>query len=142
MPFASLAKSDLFVRLAAGHAAQVSVVTPNRRLAQELGREFDEGRIAAGLAVWESADIVPFGALVERLYEDALHSERAAGLALLLTPAQERHLWEQAIEESEFKVLAKATYRTRAGLKAQAVSDDWLQQHRQLDSSEGLWGKP
>ncbi|HVC12400.1 MAG TPA: PD-(D/E)XK nuclease family protein [Burkholderiales bacterium] len=135
MPFASLAKSDLFVRLAAGHAAQVSVVTPNRRLAQELGREFDEGRIAAGLAVWESADIVPFGALVERLYEDALHSERAAGLALLLTPAQERHLWEQAIEESEWGGALLG-----AAQAAAQAADAWrLAQAWRIDGALGSW---
>ncbi|HVB48852.1 MAG TPA: hypothetical protein VNF69_10725 [Burkholderiales bacterium] len=135
MSFALLAKSDLFDRLAAGYAAQVTVVTPNRRLAQELGREFDEGRIAAGPAVWESADILPFGALVERLYEDALHSERAAGLALLLTPAQERHLWEQAIEQSEWGGALLG-----AAQAAAQAADAWrLAQAWRIDGALGSW---
>ncbi|OGA08281.1 MAG: hypothetical protein A3D95_08160 [Betaproteobacteria bacterium RIFCSPHIGHO2_12_FULL_69_13] len=101
MPLAPIDKADLLSRLAEGHAAGVTVVTPNRRLAAELAREFDERQIASGLAVWEDADILPFGAFVARLYEDALYSERAGELPMLLTPAQERHLWEETIAASE-----------------------------------------
>jgi hypothetical protein len=85
MPLAPVAKQELLQRLAAGHAARISVVTPNRRLAQELAREFDAGQAAKGLKVWETADILPFGAFVERLYEDALYSNLAASLPLLLS---------------------------------------------------------
>ncbi len=97
---AAIAKTDLFERLAAGHAAGITIVTPNRRLAQALAGEFDAGRIAVGKAVWETADVLPFHALVERLYEDALVSELA--LPLLLTAAQEQALWESAIRESRW----------------------------------------
>jgi ATP-dependent helicase/nuclease subunit B len=100
MPLAPVSKSELFARLAEGHAARITVVTPNRRLAQELAREFDAGRIAAGKSVWETADILPLSAFVERLYEDALYSDLAAELPLLLTPAQEQAMWEAQIRAS------------------------------------------
>src|SRR3989304_5314873 len=61
MPLAPIDKADLLSRLAEGHAAGVTVVTPNRRPA----------------------------------------SERAGELPMLLTPAQERHLWEETIAASE-----------------------------------------
>ena len=70
-----LSKVDLFARLAEGHAARVTVVTPNKRLSQALMAEFDEVQIAKGLTVWEAPDILPFGAFVERLWEDALYSD-------------------------------------------------------------------
>ena len=95
-----VSKQELFERLAAGLAAQIAVVTPNRRLAQALAREFDPAQADKGLAVWESADILPFSAFVERLYEDALTSELAPELPLLLSEAQEIELWEQAIRAS------------------------------------------
>ncbi len=98
----SLPKSELLARLAAGHAAKVTVVTPNRRLAQELAREFDQGRSAAGVPVWETADILPLGAFLGRLYEDALYSDITARLPLLLTEAQEQELWQAAIRSSEW----------------------------------------
>ena len=100
MPLAPVSKSDLLARLAEGHAARVTVVTPNARLSRELSREFDQGQIDKGLKVWETADVLPLGSLVERLYEDALYSDLAAGLPLLLTPAQEQAMWEAQIRGS------------------------------------------
>jgi probable DNA repair protein len=90
-------KAELLARLAAGHEARITVVTPNRRLAQFLREEFDASRIAAGLNAWESADILPLGALVERMWEEALFSELAAEMPVLLSPAQEGALWHQAV---------------------------------------------
>jgi probable DNA repair protein len=102
MPLAPVLKADLAARLAEGNAARVTVVTPNVRLARELSREFDQGQIDKGLAVWETADILFFGAFLERLYEDALYSDIAARLPLLLTGAQEQELWEAAIRASQW----------------------------------------
>ena len=95
-----LSKADLFARLAEGHAAAVTVVTPNKRLAQALMAQFDDFQIAKDLKVWEAPDILPFGAFVERLWEDALYSELGEKLPLLLTPAQEQHLWEQIVKDA------------------------------------------
>src|SRR5438128_5666608 len=91
---------ELFQRLAEGHAARITVVTPNRRLAQALTAEFDAFQIGKGLAVWEAPDILPFGAFVERLWEDALYSELGDKLPLLLTPQQELLLWQEVIASS------------------------------------------
>jgi probable DNA repair protein len=95
-----LSRDELFDRLASGRAAGTTVVTPNRRLAQTLAAEFDHRQHAAGRAVWETADVLPYGAFVERLYEDALHSERAGGVPLLLGPDQEQCLWEDVVRRS------------------------------------------
>jgi len=100
--FPALGKPELLGCLAAGQSAGVTVVTPNLRLARELTREVDQHQIAAGRSVWETADILPFAAFIERLYEDALYSELAAALPLLLRPAQEQFLWEAAIRASRW----------------------------------------
>ena len=102
MAAAAITKTDLCARLAGGHAARITVVTPNARLSRELGREFDEIQAAKDLRVWETADILPLAAFVERLYEDALYSDLAAGLPLLLTPAQELAMWEAQIRASKW----------------------------------------
>src|ERR1700694_3342955 len=99
--FPALPKEQLFEHLARGHAARVTVVTPNRRLAVALARDFDSRQIARGLSRWEAADILHFPALAERLYEDALYSELATKLPILLSPAQEKALWEEIIGASE-----------------------------------------
>lgn len=108
-----LSKADLFARLAEGHAAGVTVVTPNKRLSQALMADFDAFQIARDLKVWEAPDILPFGAFVERLWEDALYSDLGEKLPLLLTPAQEQHLWEQVLKDSSFLLNEGAARQAR-----------------------------
>jgi ATP-dependent helicase/nuclease subunit B len=114
---AALSKSDLLARLEQGHVAEITIVTPNRRLAQDLQREFDAHQIARGLSVWEAPDILPFGAFVERLWEDALYSPigemSGESFPLLLTPAQEQHLWEGILEKSGLLILPQAAAQCR-----------------------------
>src|SRR5678815_224630 len=95
--FPILEKSELFERLAQGRFAAITVVTPNKRLSQALMLEFDAFQIGKALSVWEAPDILPFGAFVQRLYEDGLTADLPAGLPILLTPAQEEELWKQVV---------------------------------------------
>ncbi len=88
---------DLVRALSAG----ATVVTPNRRLALHLKREYDLAQVQAGKAAWATADILPLSAYVERAYGDALYSGDSAGLPILLTPFQEQALWESVIRDSE-----------------------------------------
>ncbi len=103
MPGDAITKQDLFDRLAEGHAAGITVVTPNRRLAQILRAEFDSFQKSKALAVWEEADILPLEAFVQRGYEDALYGDGGHALPLLLSDAQARELWVEAIEGSGWK---------------------------------------
>ena len=109
--------SRLFERLAEGHAAGITVVTPNARLARALTRGFDDFQIARGLASWEAADILPFGAFVERLWEDALYGPvgeaSGEGFPLLLTAAQEQHVWEAILAESGLLAVTQAATQCR-----------------------------
>ena len=98
---ATLSKSRLFEHLAEGLAVGATVLTPNQRSAQALVREFDAAQAAQGRSAWESADILPYFAFVERCYQDALYSGLASDLPVLLTPAQEQALWEDAIRTSK-----------------------------------------
>ena len=110
--FPRATKAEVFVRLAEGLQAGVTVVTPNRRLALALKREFDDAQAGRGLAVWESADVLPFDAFVARAHQDALYSDSVTAVPLLLTPAQEQQLWEEAIDASEWGGVLLATART------------------------------
>ena len=122
--FPRFTKADVFARLAEGLQAGVTVVTPNRRLAQELTREFDADRLASGLLAWEAADILPFGSFVERLWESVVYSEHGADTPLLLSPPQEQALWEEIIGASPWgaqlltPARASAQCRERACLSA------------------------
>ena len=90
-------RQDLAQQIEAGCA----VVTPNRRLAARLTHEYDARQAAAGKSAWPTADILPFTAFVERAYRDALYARDAAGLPVLLAPAQEQALWESVVRESD-----------------------------------------
>jgi probable DNA repair protein len=113
MPDESLAisRNDLFARLAEGHAAGISVVTPNRRLARTLRAEFDVFQTNKGLSVWEDADMLPLDSFVERLYEDSLYADPQGGQPQLLSAAQEQALWESVLEKSELIAIAKTAER-------------------------------
>ena len=96
----AISRAELFSLLAQGHGARTTVLTPNRRLAQALQRDFDRSRQDSGIAAWETADVLPFGAFVQRFWEDALYSELHPSVPLLLTPAQEQALWDESIRAS------------------------------------------
>ena len=113
--FPNLSKKELFTRLAEGHAAGITVVTPNRRLAQVLKSEFDSSQADKHLSVWEDADILPFETFVIRCYEDALYAEGGGGLPMLLSPVQSRALWEDAIRSSRWNGALLDVPRTAAG---------------------------
>src|SRR5258706_6498657 len=91
-------RDDLAQRIEAGCA----VVTPNRRLAAHLKREYDTRQAAFGTAVWLTADILPLSAFVERAYHDALYSDRGGKLPTLLADSQARELWEETIRASRW----------------------------------------
>jgi probable DNA repair protein len=90
-------RQDLAQRIETGCV----VVTPNRRLAAHLKREYDARQAAAGKRAWPTADILAFPDFVERAYLDALYSGAATALPVLLTPAQEQSLWESVVRESD-----------------------------------------
>ena len=124
MPAAALTKPELFARIAEGHAAGVTVVTPNLRLAQELGRAFDRYQLARGLALWDAPDILSFTAFVSRAYEDLLYSDLADHLPVVLAPAEEQAVWEDIVGRSEESARLLALPQAAA-----AARDAWKTAH-------------
>jgi ATP-dependent helicase/nuclease subunit B len=110
--FPNLRKSELLERLAQD-AAGVTVVTPNKRLSQALMPEFDALQTGKGLSVWDAPDILPFGAFVQRLYEDGLTADLPAGLPMLLTPTQEEEVWKQTVAGSGLLAVEGAAAKCR-----------------------------
>jgi ATP-dependent helicase/nuclease subunit B len=95
--FPQVPLTEIFANRGAGVEAGCTVVTPNRRLAIALKREFGAFQAGRGFSAWESADILPISAFIERLYEEVLYSVNGAELPILLTSAQEQVLWEEAV---------------------------------------------
>lgn len=99
--FSTILLTDVFKRLAAEQGVGTTVITPSRRLAIALNNEFGDYQAAHKVAVWESADIIPFSVFIERLYQDALYYAPEAELPILLTAAQTRALWVSVINDSD-----------------------------------------
>lgn len=95
--FPEISFNEVFKRIKAG----ATVVTPNRRLASALKDKFNIHQIDQKVAAWQSADVLPFTALIERIYLDAQYAGQSADLPVLLTVIQERALWESIIQSSD-----------------------------------------
>lgn len=105
-------QDDLAQRIAAG----CLLVTPNRRLADHLKREFDHAQSASGRRVWPSADCLSLAAFFERTYDGLT---RTAAGAVLLSPQQEAVLWERAVTSStQGKALLHPEAAARAAREA------------------------
>ncbi|MGE5162026.1 MAG: PD-(D/E)XK nuclease family protein, partial [Betaproteobacteria bacterium] len=120
-----MSRAALFERLARPGSSAV-VVTPNRRLARILGREFDAWQVARGCRVWETPRVLPFGAFVGGLLDGAQHDPALTGVRAPLAPAQEQALWEAVVDASD------APLASPAGA-AQLAAEAWsLAQHWQI----------
>src|SRR5450759_3585251 len=106
--------ADLLARLEAG----ATLVTPNRRLAQHLKREFDGAQQSKGLAVWPTPDVLPLSTFIERCFDAALHCADGQPLPVLLTPAQEAVIWEQLIRRSDLSTGLLSLTQTAAQCRA------------------------
>ena len=100
-----LARQALFGLLAqpTDGAAGVSVLTPNRRLAQALQTDIDHWQSARGLQAWEAADILPPEAWLTRWHAQFTQQASLSDLPMppgVLRPEQEQWLWEQVIADS------------------------------------------
>ncbi len=136
-PFATIAREALFERLILGHAGALTVLTPNRRLAAALARDFDDSRAAAGLAAWESADVLPWASFVERLWDDVLHLPDSGELPVLLAPEEEDALWEAIVADSrQAKGLYSPASAARLCREAWQLAHAWRLRADGVDANE------
>ncbi len=103
-----------------------TVITPNRRLAAALAREYNLAQQHAGRRVWATPDILPFSTFVERTYRAlVLHDERASP-SQLIDPSQSQLLWEQVIRKSDAsQLLLFVPAAARQALSAWQLAHAW-----------------
>ncbi len=78
--------------------AGAMVVTPNRRLARFIHREFDLVQRQRGSAAWPTPSILPYPQWLERLWDDAVAAESVRDAPLLLTPPQSALQWRHIVD--------------------------------------------
>ncbi len=82
----------------------VTVLTPNRRLARALRLEVAERRQAAGMAAWETPEVLTLGAWLRRAWSAPTAEPRPA----LLAPTQAAALWERVVAADDAGLLLPA----------------------------------
>lgn len=105
-------------------AQGASVVTPNRRLARALKREFDQAQVDAGKAVWTSADVLPWDAFLIRCLQEAGCEGQ------VLSPLQDLVLWREVIAQSALGALLLSDAAARSAQQAWALLHDYRLGHR------------
>lgn len=123
--FHFLSQENLFKRLSAGVTA-ATVVTPNRRLAQALVNGFNQHQLEQQRVVWQTPDILPFAAFLERIHLNTLYSAPDTDLPLLLNAMQAQMLWVKVIQSDETGgLLLNITQAARLALEAWQLLHDW-----------------
>lgn len=120
-------------------APGVTIITVNKRLARALHREHALRARAAGQTVWETPDILPWRAWLQRGWEALLHGAalgRAGLPGMLLDPLQERVLWTDIVRGSPgTEGLLRADAAARLAIQAHALRAAWTAQHVAIDSA-------
>src|SRR5512139_423231 len=102
-----------------------------------IAREADDSRAAAGLAAWESADVLPWASFVERLWDDVLHLPDSAELPVLLAPEEEDALWEAIVADSrQAKGLYSPASAARLCREAWQLAHAWRLRADGVDANE------
>lgn len=80
-----------------------TLITVNRRLARYCQARYADARAKNGETAWETPDILPYGAWLERFWERRLQSASPEKIdhRILLSPEQERLAWEAVIGGSD-----------------------------------------
>jgi ATP-dependent helicase/nuclease subunit B len=100
------------------------LLTVNNRLAAELHRQYDRREAAAGRQVWPTPRILPWRAWLQSQYQvllDGGHCE-----ADLLTPLQERTLWQEVIaSDTQHNPLLQVSAAARSAQEAYERLLEW-----------------
>ncbi|MDQ2964122.1 MAG: PD-(D/E)XK nuclease family protein [Pseudomonadota bacterium] len=86
-------------------AEGAAIVTPNRRLARFLHREFDVAQRSAGRTAWPTPTILPYPSWLASLWDEAILADAVTDAALLLTPAQAAILWRRIVDTDGVSLL-------------------------------------
>lgn len=122
-------------------APGVTVVTVNKRLARALQREHALRERAAGHMVWETPDILPWRAWLQRSWEALLNGGALSGgdadlPGILLDPLQERVLWSDIVRSSPAgEKLLRPEAAARLAIEAHALRAAWIPPDARIDAS-------
>lgn len=119
---------DILAKLNQG----ITVITGNQRLAHVLHQHFDQVAVAGDAKTWLTPDILPWNGWLQRLWEEALVSGAFSESGRLLTPYQERAIWQEMIaSDLSFQPMSGTTFQVQ---KAWQLLQEWC-----LPQSESIF---
>lgn len=112
--------TELLQRLAQGH----TLITPTSRLARYLQYRFAAIQIGQGKKVWETPDIIPWNAWVQRSWEE-LAMEQNLELVLLSTQ-QQLLVWQDIVSKSAYaNQLLQPANTAKQAVQAWQLCQQW-----------------
>ncbi len=102
-----------------------TVLTPNRRLAASLRKQYDRLQQQANQQSWQNPDILPLTSWLERCWEEIQVGGKAEPLTLL-TPLQEQFIWEYIVRTSKAsELLLHVGATAKMAQQAWQLSKQW-----------------
>jgi ATP-dependent helicase/nuclease subunit B len=81
-----------------------TVVTPNRRLARSLHRDFDFVQQRRSAKAWPTPTLLPYPQWLRSLWDEVLGADPASATPIPLTPAQSALHWRQIVDADSDRV--------------------------------------
>ena len=126
VPTDAIAHVELVARLVQAPPGDLTVVTPNHRLAQSLARTVGQAHRDAGRDSWPAPDILAWDPWLARLHEDAAFDDKGAAVPSLLAAEHERLGWEAAVARDPGRpLLVGSAVLAREAQGAWRLAHDW-----------------
>ncbi|HET8547702.1 MAG TPA: PD-(D/E)XK nuclease family protein [Bryobacteraceae bacterium] len=128
-----LTVDEAFDTLARG----ATLVTRSRRLSRHLRFSYDLRQQSRGIAVWETPDVLPWGAWLNRAYSRLVEgADKPETFPTVLSPAQDAALWETVIGRSllnNSNHLLDLRAAARQARSARELLLEWAGEHEEID---------
>ncbi len=110
---------------------KATIVTPSRLLASIAGQQFTRYQLERGMESWQRPSIYSVDAWLTACWQEARYS--GSDVAALLSPAQERMVWQSIIEQEEADLFDVASTARLASSAARLLAE-W-----QIPAGSDLW---
>ena len=116
----------------------ITLVTPNRRMAGLVSNHYHAEKLDKGEVTWESPPVLAFVAWLTQTFRDleVIRDADISGL-ILLTPEQERVVWEQVVQEGGDVEVGQVADLALLAMKAWSSAILWEVPRSAIEASGG-----
>ena len=115
-----------------------TLVTVNKRLARSFRHAYQQQRRSEGREAWNTPDILPWSAWVDRIWELHLYDSRdGSEIPTRLTPVQEQLVWEQVIDSESNPGLLSLGATAQSAREAWGLLYEWELSRSEVEAYAG-----